>query len=167
MQKAQNERHYGVTVAGIVILALAVCIIFLAIFVPRVRENRILRERVSLLLYAEYERVLLSDPLLETGDALPDRGVQVMLTSDEVDALREKLSAVVDGGFQNGENLTMPEGAWDVKLQLRTVAGEYADLYFTDAGLYFYAESTAFCFEAKDVSAYNALLSFLQDLLTD
>lgn len=165
MQKVRGTKQYGVTVAGIVILTLAVIIIFLVIFVPQVHENRILQERISLLLYAEYERVLLSDPLLETEGTVLDRGAQVMLLEAEVDVMREKLAAVAEAGFHNSENVAKIEGAWDMKLQLRTTAGEYADLYFTETALYFYADGTAFCFEAKDVTAYNALFAFLQSTL--
>ncbi len=167
MQKTKKTKPYGVTVAGVVILALAVSIIFLAIFLPRVRENRILKERLSLLLYAEYERVLLSDPLMETGGSVLDRGAQTMLLEEEVIALRERLAAVAEAGFHNGDNIAKLAGAWDMKLQLRTAAGEYAALYFTETALYFYADGTAFCFTAKDVAAYNALFAFLQSTLTN
>lgn len=165
MQKGAKTPSYGITVAGIVILTLALVIIFLSIFLPIVRENRIFKERLSLLLYAEYERVLLSDPLLEVEGTVNDRGVETMLLDGEVALLREKLEAVAEAGFSNGENLSKIEGAWDMKLQLRTARGERAILYFAADQLYFYADGTAFCFVPEDMVGYHALYTYLEGLL--
>ena len=165
MQKAQKSKNVGVTVAGIVILAIALVILFLVIFLPRFRENKMLRERVDLFLTAEYERMLVSDPLMETGGVLGERGVQTMLTGDEVSLLREKFGAVEKTGFKNAENTLMIEGAWDTKWQLRTTAGEYHTLYFTEDRLYFYADGTAFYFEPKDLTAYDVFYACLREAL--
>jgi len=165
MQKTLKSKNVGVTVAGIVILALALIIIFFTIFVPRLRENKILRERVELLLTAEYERMLLSDPLMESQGAIADRGVQIMLTGEEVRLLREKLVVVEEAGFTNADNIAMIEGAWDTKWQIRTVAGEYESLYFTESALYFYADGTAFCFEPKDLTAYDVFYTCMREML--
>lgn len=165
MQKTLKNKNVGVTVAGIVILTLALIIIFFTIFVPRLRENKILRERVELFLTAEYERMLISDPLMESQGTIADRGVQVMLTGEEVRLLREKLAAVDKAGFTNGDNVAMIEGAWDTKWQIRTVEGEYESLYFTETALYFYADGTAFCFEPKDLTAYDVFYTCLREML--
>jgi len=165
MQKAVKNKNVGVVVSGIVILTLAIAILFLCIFVPRLRENKILRERIDLFLTAEYERMLVSDPLMETGGALSDRGVQTMLTGSEVSLLREKLLALEEAGFKNGDNVPMIEGAWDTKWQLKTTAGEYAALYFTEDRLYFYADGTAFYFEPKDPTAYDVFYTCLRETL--
>ena len=163
-QKAENK-NIGVTVAGIVILTLALIIIFFTVFMPRLRENKILRERVELFLTAEYERMLLSDPLMESQGTVADRGVQVMLTGEEVHLLREKLAVVDEAGFTNADNVAMIEGAWDTKWQIRSVAGEYESLYFTESAIYFYADGTAFCFEPKDLTAYDVFYTCMREML--
>ena len=163
-QKAENK-NIGVTVAGIVILTLALIIIFFTVFMPRLRENKILRERVELFLTAEYERMLLSDPLMESQGTVVDRGVQVMLTGEEVSLLREKLAVVDEAGFTNADNIAMIEGAWDTKWQIRSVAGEYESLYFTESAIYFYADGTAFCFEPKDLTAYDVFYTCMREML--
>lgn len=165
MQKTLKSKNVSVTVAGVVVITLALIIIFFAIFMPLLRENRILRERVELFLTAEYERMLLSDPLMESQSGITDRGVQVMLTGDEVRLLREKLAAVNEAGFANADNVDMIEGAWDTKWQIRTMAGEYESLYFTESGIYFYADGTAFCFEPKDLTAYDVFYACMREML--
>lgn len=161
----KKTKNFGVTIAGIVILALAVLLIFLTIFVPFSRENKILKERAEALLYAEYERMMLYDPLREGENALSGRGAEVMLIKEEADALREKFAEVAAGGFRNGENASMSEGAWDIKWQIRPVGGTICDLYFTKDKLYFYAQGTAFYFEPKDLIAYDAFFALLQAIL--
>lgn len=161
----KKTKNFGVTIAGIVILALAVLLIFLTIFVPFSRENKILRERAELLLYAEYERMMLFDPLWESENAIQGRGREVMLIKEEADALREKFAEVVAKGFRNRENVCMTEGAWDIKWQIRTANGTICDLYFAKDMLYFYAEGTAFFFEPKDLIAYDAFFVLLQSML--
>ena len=163
-QKAENK-NIGITVAGIVILTLALIIIFFTVFMPRLRENKILRERVELFLTAEYERMLLSDPLMESQGTVADRGVQIMLTGEEVHLLREKLAVVDEAGFTNADNIAMIEGAWDTKWQIRSVAGEYESLYFTESSIYFYADGTAFCFEPKDLTAYDVFYTCMREML--
>lgn len=165
MQKTLKGKNVGVTVAGIVILTLALIIIFFTVFVPRLHENRILRERVELLLTAEYERMLISNPLMESQGTIADRGVQIMLTDEEVRLLREKLAVVEEAGFTNADNIAMIEGAWDTKWQIRTAAGEYESLYFTESGIYFYADGTAFCFEPKDLTAYDVFYACMREML--
>ena len=162
MKKAKN---YGITVAGVLILALAVLIIFLTIFVPHLRENKILKERADILLYAEYERVMLFDPLREREGMLADRGVEVMLLSEQVAALRESFREVMAAGVRNKENVSKLEGAWDIKWQLRTLEDTVFDLYFTKDAMYFYAEGTAFYFEPKDMLAYDAFYALVQQIL--
>ncbi len=162
MKKAKN---YGITVAGVLILALAVLIIFLTILVPHLRENKILKQRADILLRAEYERVMLFDPLREREGALADRGAEVMLRSEQVAALRQSFSEVMAAGVRNKENASKLEGAWDIKWQARCVDGTICDLYFTKDMLYFYGEGTAFYFEPKDMLAYDAFFGLLQDML--
>ena len=162
MQKAKN---YGITVAGIVILALAVLIIFLTIFVPQARENKILKERADLLLNAEYERMMLFDPLREREGSFADRGAEVMLLSEQAAALRERFGEVMAAGVRNKENVSKLEGAWDTKWQIRTPENAICNLYFTKDALYFYAQGTAFYFEPKDMLAYDAFYALLQQML--
>ena len=109
---------------------------------------------------------MLSDPLYKDASAPLDRGVEVMLTAAQTDAMRALLQTVAQGGFHNVENKSLVGGAWDMKCQLRKPDGARADLYLTDAALYFYADGTAFCFEAKDLNAYNALYVYLRSLFT-
>lgn len=161
----KKTKNYGITVAGVLILALAVLIIFLTIFVPHLRENKILKERADILLYAEYERVMLFDPLREREGMLADRGVEVMLLSEQVAALRESFREVMAAGVRNKENVSKLEGAWDIKWQLRTPEDTVFDLYFTKDSMYFYAEGTAFCFEPKDMLAYDAFYALVQQIL--
>ncbi|MBQ3055854.1 MAG: hypothetical protein IJC95_00010 [Clostridia bacterium] len=165
MQKTLKSKNVGVTVAGIIILTLALIIIFFTIFMPQLREKKIFQERVELFLTAEYERMLLSDPLMESQGTIADRGVQVMLTGEEVSLLREKLAVVDEAGFTNKDNISMLEGAWDTKWQIRTVAGEYESLYFTESEIYFYADGTAFCFEPKDLTAYDVFYTCMREIL--
>ncbi len=166
MQNTAKTKSTGVVIAGVVIVALALLIIFLSVFLPRMRENKIFRERIGLFLTAAYERMLVSDPLLEDEGFVAERGVEVMLTSTEVEGLREKLRAVNAAGFVNAENTSMIEGAWDTKWQLRTAAGEYVALYFTERAIYFYADATAFYFEPKDLTAYDVFYTALREALT-
>ena len=166
MQKTAKGKQHGTLLAGVAILLVALGIIFVTIAVPRARENTILEERLDVLLHAEYERVVLSDPLYKDASAPLDRGVEVMLTAAQTDAMRALLQTVAQGGFHNVENKSLVGGAWDMKCQLRKPDGARADLYFTDAALYFYADGTAFCFEAKDLNAYNALYVYLRSLFT-
>lgn len=162
MKKAKN---YGITVAGALILALAVLIVFLTIFVPHLRENKILKERADILLYAEYERVMLFDPLREREGTLAGRGVEVMLLSEQVTALRQSFGEVMAAGVRNKENASKLEGAWDIKWQLRTPEDTVCDLYFTKDAMYFYAQGTAFYFEPKDMLAYDAFYALVQQTL--
>ena len=165
MSTKLKSKNAGVTVAGIIILTLALIIIFFTIFMPQLREKKIFGERVELFLTAEYERMLLSDPLMESQGIVADRGVQVMLTGEEVRLLREKLAVVDEAGFTNAHNVAMIEGAWDTKWQIRTVAGEYESLYFTESEIYFYADGTAFCFEPKDLTAYDVFYTSMREIL--
>ncbi|MBQ9802802.1 MAG: hypothetical protein IJW51_07015 [Clostridia bacterium] len=167
MQKKTSQKGYGVTLAGIVVLALAVIIIFLTIFVPYTRENRMFYDRVEQLRFGGYEEALLIDPLFKTDDPLASRGKEVLLRAQDVTALREKLAVVVRAGFHNTENRKMLSGAWDLKWQLRAADGTRAELYFTENEIYFYADGTAFCFTPKDAVVYDTLYTLMQQLLSN
>ncbi|MBQ3064529.1 MAG: hypothetical protein IJC99_07020 [Clostridia bacterium] len=165
MRKADKKQSYATVIAGGIILLAALLIILLSIFLPRIRENRIFKERYAMLESAEYERLLLTDPLFEGSGPITSRGVEVNLSTDEVQTLREALAAVRAGGIGNGENLAGSEGAWDTRLQIRTRAGERAELYFTEELMYFYADGSTFTFLPRDTVAYEALYHYLQTLL--
>ena len=165
MQNSGKSKSVGVAVAGVVIVALALLIVFVSIFVPRLRAGKIFRERLELFLSAEYERMLLSDPLLEGEGAPSERGVEVMLTQAQVELLREKLATVKMAGLVNTENIDMPGGAWDLRWQLRTTSGEVLALYFTEHAIYFFADATAFYFEPRDLTAYDAFYEALREML--
>ncbi|MBE6604931.1 MAG: hypothetical protein E7639_04415 [Ruminococcaceae bacterium] len=164
MQKTAKARQNGTLVAGIVILFVAVFIIFITIAVPHVRENRILEDKVHALLYSDYERVVVSDPLYKNAATPLDRGAEVLLSTAQVQQMRVLLQDVVQSGFRNVDNKSGAGGAWDMKCQLRAPDGTRTDLYFTEHEVYFYADGTAFCFAPKDLSAYDALFAYMSSL---
>lgn len=165
MQKTVKTRQGGTLVAGIVILCVALGIIFVTIAVPHVRENHIFEQRLHTLLHSDCERVVISDPLYKNAATPLERGAEVMLSEAQIKELRVLLQGVADGGFRNVENESGVGGAWDMKCQLRAPDGTRTDLYFTESDVYFYADGTAFCFEAKDLGAYDALYAYMTGLL--
>ena len=104
MQKTAKTKKNAPLLAGIIILFVALAIIFITIAVPHIRENAIFEERIDILLHAEYERVVLSDPLYKSAAAPLDRGVEVLLSAAQVESARVLLDTVVAGGFHNVEN---------------------------------------------------------------
>ncbi len=156
----------GVTVAGISIVLFTVLLLLFFFFLPRWRENHMLSESTDLILTAELDYMAVADPLRRAEGVFTDRGVEVILEDAEVEAVREALQAVVDGGFRNGENETLQNGAWDLNLTVRTADNKRTTLYFTETALYFYAETTAYYFTPKDAAAFAALRTLLCDLVT-
>ena len=165
MEKAAKTHHFGTVLAGAIILLLTALIILGAIFLPRMRENRLFSARYQMLQSAEYTVFLLSDPLYETGGAVATRGAEVVLSDEEVLAIRASLTALRESGFQNGENAVDADGAWDLRLQIRTSAGERAELYFTEAEIYFCAGGKAYPFQPADTARYEELYRLLRDIL--
>ena len=102
MEKAAKTHRFGTVLAGAIVLLLTALIILGAIFVPRMRENRLFSARYQMLQSAEYTVFLLSDPLYETGGAVATRGAEVVLSAEEVLAIRASLATLREGGFQNG-----------------------------------------------------------------
>ena len=166
MQKSAVRRRGGTALAGSIILLVALCIIFVTIAVPHMRENNIFNRRVTCLLEAEYERLVLSDPLYQNAATPLERGAEVVLTPAQVERMRVLLADVVKEGFRNVENESRATGAWDMKCQLRDPDGTRTDLFFTASEVYFYADGTAFCFEPKDLGAYDAFYAYLRGLLS-
>lgn len=165
MKKTTRRQSPAMIVTGALVLCVAALIILLAIFIPRARENRVFRTRYQLLERAEYTRFLLSDPLYKTGEVIASRGVEVALSDDEVAAIRAVLTALRESGIRNGENLKGVDGAFDVRLQIRTADGTRAELYFTESQMYFYADGTVFTFRPKDSGAYEGLYHTMQNIL--
>ena len=156
----------GVTVAGILIVLFTVLLLLFFFFMPRWRENHVLSESTDLILTAELDYMAVADPLHKAEGVFTDRGVEVILEDAEIQAVREALQTVVDGGFRNGENETLQNGAWDLNLTVRTVDNLRTTLYFTETALYFYADTTAYYFIPKDEAAYAALRTLLYELAT-
>ena len=156
----------GVTVAGISILLFTVLLLLFFFFLPRWRENHALAESTDLMLFAEVEHMSVADPLHKAEGVFTDRGVEVILEDAEIKAVRAALQAGVDGGFRNGENETLQNGAWDLNLSVRTAENQRTTLYFTETSLYFYADTTAYHFIPKDEAAYAALRTLLYELAT-
>ena len=164
MKKTAKKQSPAMVIAGVAILFVTVVIILLSVFIPRIRENRIFHERYRILETGEYTHFLLTDPLYKTSGAIVTRGVEVALTAEQVADVRASLTTVRAGGLKNSENVPS-DGAWDVRLQIRTETGERAELYLTETELYFYADGTAFTFTAKDKVAYESLYHTLQSIL--
>lgn len=140
---------------------LAVLLILISIFAPRVAAIRGLRARVRALEEGEPEYAVINDPTRENGDILGGRGCEVQLSRGDSVAVCSYIAKIADDcALVQSKRDAL--SAWDTHVIVKTASGEIVQIYVTEESFY-YSNNGKICeFCAKDTELYAAFYAFIQ-----
>lgn len=153
----KNKKAYWI---GGGIVALAVLIVLLCVFVP-VWMHKAEMDRILPALQGS-ARMTVGDPLYQNGDILGNTGKEVLVEGARRAEIEGLLQTLADGGYRTAGTEKMPAGSSDLTLKVRTTNGKIFVLWLNDTYFYYIDGSVAVLFEAKDKEAFSALVAKLK-----
>ncbi len=149
---------------GAVILLVAALIVLGSILVPIWSARGRMKDTLRAASATDVQYMLVSDPLLETDDALGNDGREIMLAPTQQTAVSQALQALCDA-FSYDKKEQKVLGAWDMCLSVKSAAGKMVSVYFTSEAFYCMEGDVAFFFTPDDTDAYAVLYEMLCDTL--
>ena len=154
-----------VILVGLCIIAVAVLITFLVIFVPKWMREGDMEELLDKVTAPNAQSAVLVDMVPDGGNAMLDNAVQRELTGDALDTVMAGLAALAENGFSEAGS----DSGWrtdELVLRVRTADGEFVALYFTETRFYYYEGMQMILFEPDDAASYAALYREMESILS-
>ena len=152
------------TLVGLLIILVAALLLLLAILTPRILAKRHLSEVAKGFAAADPQYLLLTDPHYNNAGLLAVNGKEVQPDAQESEAVLEALAAL-SGDCRVSRCVAGGIAGIDLRLLVKTAAGESFQIYFTREEFYTIKNNKVFYFTAKDAEAYAAFLLLLDSVL--
>ncbi|MBQ8358081.1 MAG: hypothetical protein IJX39_09800 [Clostridia bacterium] len=161
------KKNWKIYVIGSSLIALALIIVLLAVFLPKIVHRSEMKDLFESILAPDPAFVTVGDPLYNTGDALGNRGKEVILEGETRTEVLDLIAALSEGGYRIAAEEKKTSGAWDLSLRVRSATGETLYLYFTESTFYYMNDTLAVHFEPKDAALYATLYEKMNAILAE